>query len=166
MSLNNQALSVVDYTNHDAPAVTAELTLARNVVAAKPSGATIAEISSDWWDNDVTSSEVRVLPIANAEESTDAGAIPSLNVPGVNARVYRNGDLAYGVTNVRGGAACAQGGGGTCYQRAEQVTVVDLSIGGAVLRGAVQLPVDPWGYYGWGWYGFWWRDWYDGAEAV
>lgn len=167
VSLSDLALSVVDYSNHDAPAVTAELTLARNVIAAKPQGATIAEISSDWWDNDVTSSEVRVLPIANAEESTDAGAIPSLNVPGTNARVFRNGDLAYVVTNVRTDSPCPGSAGASgCYQRAEQITVVDLSNGGAVQRGSVQLPNDPWGYYWWGWYGFWWWDWYDGAEAV
>ncbi|HEX6838531.1 MAG TPA: beta-propeller domain-containing protein, partial [Polyangia bacterium] len=48
VSLSDLALSVVDYTNHDAPVVTAELTLARNVIAAQPGGATIAEISSDW----------------------------------------------------------------------------------------------------------------------
>ncbi len=168
VSLSDLALSVVDYTNHDAPTVTAELTLARNVIAAQPGGATIAEISSDWWDNDVTSSEVRVLPIANAEEATDAGAIPSLNVDGVNARVFRNGDLAYVVTNVRALAQCPNGGGGSaqCYQRAEQIEVVDLSSGGAVARGKVQLPPDTWGYYWWGWYGFWWWDWYDGGEAL
>lgn len=167
VSLSDLALSVVDYTNHDAPAVTAQLTLARNVIAAQPGGATIAEISSDWWDNDVSSSEVRVLPVANAEESTDAGAIPSLNVQGTNARVFRNGDLAYVVTNVRLDAPCPGNGGGIgCYQRAEQVAVVDLSSGGAVQRGTVRLPADPWGYYWWGWYGFWWWDWYDGGEVV
>jgi hypothetical protein len=167
VSLSDLALSVVDYTNHDAPTVTAELTLARNVIAAQPGGATIAEISSDWWDNDVSSSEVRVLPIANAEESTDSGAIPSLNVQGTNARVFRNGDLAYVVTNVRLDAPCpGTPNGSGCYQRAEQVSVVDLSSGGAVQRGTVRLPSDPWGYYWWGWYGFWWWDWYDGGEAV
>ncbi|HXU74627.1 MAG TPA: beta-propeller domain-containing protein [Polyangia bacterium] len=167
VSLSDLALSVVDYSNHDAPTVTASLTLARNVIAAQPGGATIAEISSDWWDNDVTASEVRVLPVANAEESTDAGAIPSLNVEGTNARVFRNGDLAYVVTNVRLDTPCpgAPSGSG-CYQRAEQISVVDLSNGNAVQRGTVRLPNDPWGYYWWGWYGFWWWDWYDGAEAV
>src|SRR4029077_4815432 len=101
VSLSDLALSVVDYTNPDAPAVTAELTLARNVIAAQPGGATIAEVSSDWWDNDVSTSEVRVLPIANAEELTDASGAPSVDLDGVNARVFTNGDLAYAVTNVR-----------------------------------------------------------------
>ena len=91
VSLSDVALSVIDYGNHDAPKVTAALTLARNVIAAQPSGATIAEVSSDWWDNDVSTSEVRVLPLANAEESADAGDIPSALVDGINAQVFRNG---------------------------------------------------------------------------
>ena len=79
MSLCDLALSVVDYADHDAPKVVAELTLARNVVAAQPAGATIAQLSSDWWDNDDSTSELRVLPIANAEEIERAGDVPSLN---------------------------------------------------------------------------------------
>ena len=179
VSLSDLALSVVDYSNHDAPTVTAELTLARNVIAAQPGGATIAEISSDWWDNDVTSSEVRVLPIANAEETGDSAGISSVAVDGVNARVFRNGDLQYVVTNVRVPVACGTGGGPgigpqpgggggapQCYGRAEQIQVVDLAGGGATLRGKVRLPVDNWGYGWWGWWGFYWYDWYDGAEAL
>lgn len=178
VSLSNLALSVVDYSNHNSPRVTAELTLARNVVAAAPGGATIAEVSSDWWDNDVTSSEVRVLPIANAEETSDASGIPSLKVDGVNARVFLNGSFAYVITNVRVPAVCPPyggpqplpgGGGGAqpqCWARAQQVQVVDLSNGGAVPRGKVQLPADTWGYYWWGWWGFYWWDWFDGAEVV
>lgn len=178
VSLSDLALSVIDYTNHDAPAVVTELTLARNVVSAMPGGATIAEVSSDWWDNDVSSSQVRVLPIDNAEETADTAGVPGVDVDGVNARVFRNGELAYVVTNVRVPAACPAGGGGgglpapgggappQCWNRAEQVQVVDLSGGSAVLRGKVQLPVDPWGWYGWGWWGFYWYDWFDGAEVV
>ena len=64
VSLSDLSLSVVDYTDPLAPKVTAELTLARNVVATQPGSASIAEVSSsDWWGNDVTQSEVRVLPI-------------------------------------------------------------------------------------------------------
>ncbi len=166
VSLSDLALSVVDYTNHDAPTVTAQLTLARNVVAAKPQGATIAEISSDWWDNDVSSSEVRVLPIANAEETSDNGNVSSVNIDGVDARVFRNGDLAYVITNVRVPDACPAGGAGKCWSRSEQIQVVDLANGGAVLRGKVALPSDTWGYYGWGWWGFYWWDWFGGAEVV
>ncbi len=171
VSLSDMALSVIDYSNRDAPKVTAALTLARNVIAAQPSGATIAEISSDWWDNDVSVSEVRVLPLANAEESTDAGDIPSALVDGINAQVFRNGDLAYVVTSVRVSADCPSTDRsvlpqGPCYARAQQVQVVDLSGGGAKLRGKVRLPVDPWGYYGWGWWGCFWYDWFDGASVV
>ncbi len=171
VSLSDTALSVIDYANHDAPNVTAALTLARNVIAAQPSGATIAEVSSDWWDNDVSTSEVRVLPLADAEESTDAGDVPSALVEGVNAQVFRNGDFAYLVTNVREPSACpvasdGKSAQGTCWARAQQVQVVDVSNGGAKLRGKVRLPADPWGYYGWGWFGCFWYDWFDGADVV
>src|SRR5262249_50985873 len=140
VSLSDLALSVIDYANHDSPRVSAELTLARNVIAAHPSGDTIAEVSSDWWGNDVTTSEVRGLPIDNAEESEDNGHAVSVNVEGVNARVFRNGNLAYVVTDVPTTAPCPYGNGtpATCPARAEQVQVVDLSNGGAVLRGKVR----------------------------
>jgi hypothetical protein len=189
VSLSDLALSVVDYTNHNAPVVTNEMVLARNVVTAQPQGNNIAEISSDWWDNDVTYSEVRLLPIANAEETTDVssgvGATPTLQVDGVNARVFTNSTLtaklAYVVTNVRVPAVCDSYGRPTgpadpsvattdltkttCFGRAQQVQVVDLT-NGIALRGKIQLPMDPWGWYGWGWWGFWWYDWFGGEEAV
>ena len=176
VSLSDLSLSVVDYTNRAAPAVTAELTLARNVITAQPEGSNIAEISSDWWDNDVSWSEVRLLPIANAEETTDMGNIPTVRVAGVNAQVFMNGGLAYIVTNVRVPAVCDPYGRptgpaapgsttSTCYGRAQQIQVVDLS-NGVRLRGKIQLPMDPWGWYGWGWWGCWYYDWFWGGEVA
>jgi hypothetical protein len=175
VSLSDLSLSVVDYSNRTTPAITAELTLARNVITAQPEGSNIAEISSDWWDNDVSWSEVRLLPIANAEETSDLGTTPTVRVDGVNAQVFMNGSLAYIVTNVRVPAVCDNTGrptgpapdptSSTCYGRAEQIQVVDLS-NGVQLRGKVQLPMDPWGWYGWGWYGCWYYDWFWGNEAV
>src|SRR5262249_28880285 len=169
VALSDLALSVVDYASHDTPSVTAELTLARNIVAAQPHATTIAEVASDFWDNDLSTSEVRVLPIANAEELSDDGSAVSVSVDGVNAQVYRNGDLAYIVTSVRVAAACPGSPRGVvtpgCYGRREQVQVVDLSGGGARLRGKIQLPVDAWGYW-WGWFGCYPWDWFGGAEIV
>ncbi len=176
VSLSDLSLSVVDYTNRAAPSVTAELTLARNVITAQPEGSNIAEISSDWWDNDVSWSEVRLLPIANAEETTDMGNIPTVRVDGVNAQVFMNGGLAYIVTNVRVPAVCDTYGRptgpaapgsttSTCYGRAQQIQVVDLS-NGVRLRGKIQLPMDPWGWYGWGWWGCWYYDWFWGGEVA
>jgi hypothetical protein len=178
VSLSDLSLAVVDYTNHAAPTVVTELTLARNVITAQPQGSNIAEISSDWWDNDLTWSEVRLLPIANAEETSDTGNIPTVRVDGVNAQVFMNGSLAYVVTNVQVPATCDSNTGwplpagaiavGTtyaCSARAEQVQVVDLS-NGVKLRGKVQIPIDPWLYWGWGWYGCYWSDWWGGAEVV
>jgi hypothetical protein len=148
-----------------------ELTLARNVITAQPHGATVAEISSDWWGNDVSTSQVRLLPIADAEETADTTApVPTVNVDGVNARMFRNYELSYVVTDVRTPAECAGAIASTCYARAQQIQVVDLSTGTPVLRGKVQLPADPWGWYGggWGgfWGGFWWYDWWWGDEVA
>jgi hypothetical protein len=178
VSLSDLALSVVDYSNPLAPAVTASLTLARSVVTAQPSGSTIAEISSDWWDNDVTHSEVRVLPITDAEENSDESKAVDTPVAGVNANVFTNGTLDYVVTNVQVPVKCTEivvqptgSGLGTapvpCYGWQEQVQVVDLSNGGAKLRGKIALPMDPNGYEGgWGWSGFYYYDWYNGGDVV
>jgi len=175
VSLSDLSLAVIDYTNHAAPIVTNELTLARNVITAQPQGTNIAEISSDWWDNDVSWSEVRLLPAAAAEETTDQGNVPTLRVDGVNARVFMNGTFAYVVTNVRVPATCDDHGRPTgpapagsapgCYGRAQQVQVVDLT-NGIQPRGKIQLPMDPWSWYGWGWLGCWYYDWFWGDEMV
>jgi hypothetical protein len=167
VSLSDISLAVVDYTDPMMPSVVTELTLARNVITALPNGENVAEISSDWWDNDTTVSQVRVLPVANAEETADTGAaVPAVDVDGVNARVFNSGQRAYVVTNVRTSAQCPGTTGGNCFVRAQQVQVVDLSSGAPVLRGKIQLPTDSWYGYGWGWYGFWWYDWWWGDEVV
>jgi hypothetical protein len=172
ISLSDQALAVVDYTNPAAPQVVTEMTLARNVVSACPQGATIAELSSDWYGNDVTSSELRILPIANAAETSDDGTAVSATVPGVDAQVFQNGTLSYVVTDVQVPIACqpnysTNGPNGTCTTGTQRVTVVDTSNGGAVPRGSVTLPLLPYSYYGgWGWEGFWYYDWYNGADVV
>lgn len=167
VSLSNQALAVVDYADPMAPRVVTELTLARNVVTAQPSGATIAEVSSDWWDYSTTSSQVRVLPIGNAEETSDTGTgVPTVDVDGVGARVFSNGRYSYIVTSVRGDQPCPGDTGRSCPARVQQVQVVDLANGTAVPRGKLQLPADPWGWFGWGWDGFWWWDWWGGEGVV
>ena len=176
-ALADQSLAVVDYTNPAQPQVLSETTLARNVVNAQPQGNTIAELSSDWWGNDITTSEMRVLPIANAAETTDLTTAISTQVPGVDAQVFQNGTLAYVVTDVQVPVPCGQnygygygptpGANGQCTGGTQQVTVVDTSNGGARVRGSVQLPVMPeYYYYGWGCEGFWYYDWYDGANVV
>jgi hypothetical protein len=166
VSLSDLSLAVVDYTNPKTPRVVTELTLARNVVTAQPNGATIAEVSSDWWDYDTTTSQVRILPVANAEETADTGAtVPTLDINGTGARVFTSGHYSYIVTNVRTATPCPGTTRG-CFQRAQQVQVVDLSGGTAVLRGKIQLPADRWGWYGWGWGGFWWYDWWSGDDVV
>jgi hypothetical protein len=180
VSLSDLALSVVDYSDPLSPTTTAQLTLARNIVASQPGGATIAEVSSDWWGNDVTHSDVRVLPTADAAETKDESTAPDASVPGIGARVFVNGERLYAVTSVQIPTPCGSPGGlyngpavpagsgpQQCYAWQEQVQVVDTSNGGAKARGTVALPVDPSGWsWNWGWYGFFYYDWYDGGEIV
>jgi len=186
VSLSDLSLSVVDYTDHKQPTVVAELTLARNVVDARPHGETIAQLSSDWYyENDHDHSALRILPIDQAEENVSDAALAEVAIEGVNARVYHNGALSYVVSNVEHEIECPTGptgdkGGTTpvppgrtgttqtkCTAWREQVQVVDFSSGTAVLRGKVELP-DLGGYYygGMGFRGCYVGDWYYGDDAV
>ena len=186
VSLSDLALSVVDYTDPLAPTVTAELTLARNVVAAQPAGSTVAEVSSDWWGNDTTQSDVRALPIADAAENLDESQAPDVQVNGVNARVFTNGSFAYVVTSVEAPVPCDQFGslyggkaapsippGGpqgpqVCTAWHEEVQVVDVSSATVKARGKpLALQPEPFGWYGgWGWGGFYYYDWFNGGDIV
>jgi hypothetical protein len=179
VSLSNLALSVVDYSSHAEPTVVAELTLSRNVVNVKPiSGQNVAELSSDFWDNDLSRSELRVLPLAEAEENVADATLDSVSIDGTNPTVFHDGNMSYVVSNVRREIPCADGQGGTkpgapdgeggvykCYAWTQEVQVVDTA-DGAQLRGKIALPDR--GYYGWGWgwYGCGMYDWYYGSDVV
>ena len=171
LSLSYQSLAVVDYTAPMAPVVVNEVALARNVVTALPAGERIAEVSSDWWGNDTTTSEVRVLPIGAADETADTAApVPAVTVAGVNAQVFGNGRFAYIVTTISSDVPCSDTSTG-CFLPANQVQVVDLASGAPVLRGKLALPADVGRGYGWAadvfaWGGFWWWDWWGGASVV
>jgi len=89
-----------------------------------------------------------------------------VDVDGINARVFSNGSAAYVVTNVRTNTQCPGTSEQTCFLRAQQIQVVDLSNGAATARGKIRLPNDNWGWYGRGWWGFWWYDWWWGDEVV
>ena len=160
VSLSDQALTVVDHTDRANPKLTNELTLARNVVAAEPHGSTITQLSTDWWGYDNKQSELRVLPIDNAEENRTDPALAQVNIDGTDARVYRNGDLAYVVSMLYPTIP------NQAWNPKPQIQVVDLANGGAVLKGKIQLPDEQNGYY-WGWWGgCWYYDWYDGSNAM
>jgi hypothetical protein len=175
ISLSDLALAVVNYADPMSPTVTAELTLARNVIAAQPNGAAIAEISgSDWWGNDVSQSDVRVLPTADAAELVDESSAPDVSVPGVGGQVFTNGTLVYVVSGVQVSYPCPVYPGQSspspspseCTGWQQQVQVVDTSGGTTKARGVVKLPIDPAYSWYWGWYGFYWNDWYDGGDIV
>jgi hypothetical protein len=177
VSLSDLALSVIDYSNHDAPVVVSELTLARNVVNARPVGDNLVEVSSDFWDNDMDHSELRVVPKSQADETTTDPALATLSIPGTNPTVFHDGNMTYVVSNVRHEVACPAGSSpaptdgksvSACYEYSQAVSVVDVSGGGARLRGSVELPGAQyygWGW-GWGWYGCDGYSWYYGSDIV
>lgn len=179
VSLSNLALSVVDYSSHAEPTVVAELTLSRNVVNVKPIGADkVAELSSDFWDNDLDHSELRVLPLSEVEENVSDATLDSVAIDGTNPTVFHDGNFSYVVSNVRREIACADGQGGIkpgapsgdggaykCYAWTQEVQVVDTT-DGAKLRGKVALPDRGNYYWGWGWYGCGMYDWYYGSDVV
>ncbi|WP_394851280.1 beta-propeller domain-containing protein [Pendulispora rubella] len=181
VSLSDQSLSVVDYANKANPQVVKEVTLARNVVDARPDGNTVAEVSTDWWGYDDRQSEIRMLPMDNADERSDASGAVTVKIDGNNARVFRNGPLSYVVTNVRKEIDCGDGRGnpaptpdgkpssGACYAYVPQVQVVEFAHETATLRGKVTLPTDSGNSYyygGWGWGGCYWYDWFGGSDVV
>jgi hypothetical protein len=160
VSLSDQSLSVVDYSDANNPKVVTTMTLARNVVSAQPDGTTIAQLSTDWWGNDNQTSELRVLPIADAEELHSDPGTKSVTIDGTDAQVFRNGDLAYVLTT-----KYPRPPYNGPYSETPQVQVVDLANGGAALRGKIDLPELDNSYWSW-WGGFYYWDWYDGAGTV
>lgn len=183
VSLSDLALTVVDYSQHDQPSVVSELTLSRNVINVKPvDHQNVVEVSSDFWDNDTQHSELRVLPLAEAEENVSDATLASLDIDGTNPSVFHDGDLSLVVSNVRHEISCPDGqtgvpepglkGGGVtdgkCYTWTQEVQAVDTSNGSAKLRGKVALPDIGSNYYGyvWGWYGCGMYDWYYGSDVV
>ncbi len=168
LALSDLALSVVDYTDHENPKLVSELTLARNVVNVRPLGASVAELSSDWWGNDSNHSTLRILPVSEAEENVTGVASDELEIPGQSAQTFHNGKLAYIVSNVCADSPAPMGGKGSfCRSSTQEVSVVDYSRGKIEKRGVVDLPALAGDYYGaGGWYGYYWFDWYNGGDVV
>ena len=184
VSLSDQALSVVDYTDRANPRTVAELVLARNVTSTQVTGDNASLLSTDWWGNS-SPTELTVLPKGNVENDL-AGPAIGLAIPGDNARMLRAGTRGYVVTSVTKTVPCdtvsggpggplvdvpapAGGTGGTtaepvCTARVPRVQLVDFSGATPVLRGSIELPVEDSG--GYGWYGFGCYDWYGGSDEV
>ena len=186
VSLSDLALTVVDFTDHANPKVVTEMTLARNVVDVKPRGDTVAELSSDFWDNDQKHSTLRVLPTAQAEELVSDATLAEVEIDGYNSSVFHNGDLSYVISNIQKEVDCSVSGStasnspvpagtdsadasatSTCYNWTQEIQVVDRSNGTAVKRGKIDMPsVGGYWYGGWGWYGCDMYSWYYGADVV
>ncbi|MBX3209464.1 MAG: beta-propeller domain-containing protein [Labilithrix sp.] len=133
VSLSDESLNVIDFTDRERPRVVRALTLARDVVSAQPSGATIAQVSADWG-HELPRSELRVLPVANAEENVLEPNAPTVSIDGSDAQLFRNGDLAYVVTTVESKLSRY------AMRSVPRVQVVDLSSGEPTLKGALDLP--------------------------
>ena len=178
VSLSDLSLAVIDYSNHAQPAVVNELTLARNVVDVKPQGDTVAELSSDFWDNDQRHSTLRVLPAAQAEENVSDATLSQIEIDGYNSSVFHNGNLSYVVSSVQTEVPCdsssgpsntvpSSGGTSTCYNWTQEIQVVDRAGNTAVKRGKIDLPISPgYWYSSWGWYGCYAWDWYGGSDVL
>ncbi len=160
VSLSDESLNVIDFADRDHPRVVRELTLARNIVSAQSDGATIAQLSTDWWRFDQPRSELRVLPVANAEEKMLDPNAPTVSIDGTDPQVFRNGDLAYVVTTLYPKP------GSLSSHLTPHVQVVDLSNGKATLKGALDLPQDPDGSNTPRWGGCYYWDWYDTSNIV
>ncbi|MET0791550.1 MAG: beta-propeller domain-containing protein, partial [Polyangiaceae bacterium] len=171
VSLSDLALSVVDYSDHSNPVLVSELTLARNVVNAHPLGDSVAELSTDWWGNDVDHSTLRIVPVATLSANTSDTATDEIEIQGQSAQTFHNGNLAYVVSNVCATeGAVAPGGKGTqCTAWTQEVQVIDYSAGTIGKRGVARLPAVANGYspyyYG-GFYGCFWYDWYNGGDVL
>ena len=180
ISLSDVSLAVVDYTNHEQPKVVTEVTLARNVVNVKAqAGGKFAELSSDFWDNDTSSSVLRVLDSAHVLETSQDATLASLSLPGINARVFHQGDFSYVLSQVNRRDACpddndngsgnGKPGARQCDYWHTRVQVVDRSEATPRLRGSVDLK-ETHSYWGWGWgWGYWGcgvGDWYYGEQTV
>lgn len=180
LSLSDLSLSVVDYSNHAQPNVVTELTLARNVVDVKPRGDTVAELSSDFWDNDQEHSTLRILPTAQADELVSDATLSEIEIDGYNSSVFHNGDFSYIVSNIQQPVNCSDGGvignaapkgsgasASSCYNWTQEIQVVDRSGGTAVKRGKIDMPsAAGYWYGGWGWYGCYYYDWYYGDDVI
>ena len=184
LSISDLSLAVIDPSDHDHPKVLAELTLARNVIAAVPTSSAIvasatgdrqgpvAVVSGDFWEQDRTRSELRLLRLADAEEDTLPAPLATVPLEGTQAQVFAGpSDLIYVVTVVQRPIPCVNGAWqdpqGRCLGWTNLVTVDDASFGQARVRGTAELPVvQGWWWPWWGWFGCFWWDWFGGAEVV
>ena len=184
VSISDLSLAVIDPKDHDHPKVLAELTLARNVIAAVPTSSAVifsatgnqqgpvAVVSGDFWEQDRTQSELRLLRLADAEEDTLPAPLATVKLEGTQAQVFAGpNDLIYVVTVVQRPIPCGNGvwqdQQGRCLGWTHLITVVDASFGQARVRGTAELPVvQGWWWPWWGWYGCFWWDWFGGADVV
>lgn len=167
VSLSDLSLAVIDYSDHAQPKVISELTLARNIVDVKPQGTTVAELSSDFWDNDQQHSMLRILPISQAEENVSNTALAETEIDGYNSRVFHYGNFSYVVSNIQYEMPCSTDNKSICSRWTQRIEIVERTNDAVIKRGKLDLPdVENYWYGGWGWYGCYSWDWYQGEDII
>ncbi|RMG12166.1 MAG: hypothetical protein D6729_16940 [Deltaproteobacteria bacterium] len=141
LTVSNERLQVVDASDRDAPAITAELELARNVLDFAVLGEYGVQLVGDWYRGDT---RLLVVPMSDPDLGEPAAEV---KITAPYGRIFVNGSTVYLASrDWRDGRT--------------KVTVVDFATPTSPrVRGEVDLPeqVAYWGYGG---------DWYGGDEVV
>ncbi|MFH2009996.1 MAG: beta-propeller domain-containing protein, partial [bacterium] len=142
MTLSDQRLQVLDITDRDHPAKTADLTLSRNVTQLAAIGDYGIQLVGDWYSGET---KIVIVPMGNP----DLGAeVAELEIDAPYARLFTNGNHVYVLHRDR-----------ESYEKL-YLTPIDLSDPAApVKRAALELPEGVFDYYGY-YYGWWmWGYW-------
>jgi hypothetical protein len=144
LTVSNEKVQVVNALNRDAPVITAEVDLARNVLEFARVNGVGVQLVGDWWSGDT---RLVVVPLSDP----DLGAkLAEVQVTAPYSRMFVQGNFVYLVSN---------------DWQTQQATVrtVDFTVPTApVVRGSVVLPFLSYWWYGWCWY----YPWYYGGDEV
>lgn len=186
ITISDQALSVVEYSNRETPTVVKEIELARNVVDLKPAGEDLLVTIGDFWDYDQNRSRLQLIDRADATERHTLNSEKlEAELEGSNPRVFYNGRYAYAVTTYSRPTECKNTGSSTgssagspapegiashtptqCFEQGQVVQVIDIQDGLKKL-GRLEVPSGQSNFGQFGWFGGCFPgDWYYGDDTV
>jgi len=142
LALSDASLAVIDPSVPQAPRLVTEQQLARNVTRALPMGDFVVQFSSDFWGRDFWT-DVRVLPLAEADEPPGAAVLSELRIDGVPTGVFQNGSLLYVLTSKLLSYSNMPGANGPT----EGMVLHVLDLSGALVRLRSRLVLPPVGRY-------------------
>ncbi len=162
IALSSEIVDVLDISDRDHPALSGTLELARNITDIAVENGVAVEFVGDWYQGTTS------LYVVNAAEPNATEPLGKLDFPFPGARIFRNGNFAYVVSQGAQLWPVAEDGtqATTPTQVPPRVTVIDISDPTHPhTRGSLDLPADfgAYGYYGYGYYGFygpywaWWN---------